>query len=232
MASVSLTLDTTPPVAASLAVVGPDGLSVLTLSSDAVVLARLTCAQTPEELTGEFKLWGDVDPAANGNIQTLEQDSTWTTYSEAVIAVRLSGTAGAKALRARLRDDLHNPTAELAAQVLYDPTYPSVAVVDVPDRTRLSQQAGFDTCTLSWAPNVAVVEYQVRAVSSAGSSVHSGSPIGTAHGSTGVAGTGTYPGGTPRTTTVNAADLVAASPGDGPKVVKVFVRTADERWSL
>lgn len=232
MASLILNLDTTPPVAASLALLGPDG-DVITLTADQVVEAQLTCDESPAVLLGEYKIWGDVDPNALGSIQVTEETSTWATYSSPpLVAVRLSNGTGVKHVYGRLRDDLHNQTPVLAAQVLFDSSYPSVRVQTPPDRTRLSAQAGFRTSTFAWIANVTFTEYMVRAVPSASSSSLSGSAIGTTAGSSGVAGTGTFPANTPISTSVDAADLVTASPGDGPKTVKVFVRDSTGQWSL
>lgn len=231
MTAIPLVLDTTPPALPSLAVVGLDG-GVLTLSSDQVVQVRLTCAATPVELAGEYKLWGSVDPAAFGAIQATEGASSWVTYSDPLVSIRLSAGAGTKSLYARLRDDLRNSTPVLATQVYYDPTYPEVRVVGLPDRTHLSRQAGYRLCSFSWAPSVDVVQYQVRAVPSLSSPHLAGSPVGTTNGSSGVAGFGTFLSGVPVSTSVDAADVIVASPGDGPKVAKVFVRDSAGRWSL
>jgi hypothetical protein len=232
MASLILSLDTTPPVAASLALLGPDG-EIVTLTADQVVEAQLVCEQSPAQLLGEYKLWGDVDLNALGSVQDTEGGSSWATYSDPpLVAVRLSNGTGVKHLYGRLRDDLHNQTPVLAAQVLFDASYPAVRVQTLPDRTRLSQQVGFRSSTFAWVSNVAFVEYAVRVVASPASGALSGSPLSTAAGSIGVAGAGTFPADTPITTTVDAADLVSASPGDGPKTIKVFVRDSAGRWSL
>lgn len=231
MVSLLLTLDTTPPLAPSLAVVGGDG-QVLTLTSDPVVLARLSCSVPPSVLLGEYKVWGDVDPAAYGAVQATEAASAWVTYSDPLVPVRLAAGGGTKALYGRLRDDLRNPTAVLAAQVLLDTSYPSVSVLSGPDRARLSMQAGYRACAFTWAPNSDAVRYVVRAVPGVGSSYQAGSPVGTTNGSTNVAGTLALPAGVPVLTLLDAADLGAASPGDGFKVIKVFVQDGAGRWSL
>jgi hypothetical protein len=229
--AVPLVLDTSPPALPSLVVASLDG-GVLTLSAGQVVMVRLACSVTPVDLAGEYKIWGDVDPTAYGAIQATELASSWVTYSDPLIPIKLSTGAGVKSLHGRLRDDLRNPTAVLTSQVYYDPTYPEVQVVSLPDRTHLSVQDGFRVCSFTWAPSVDVVEYQLRAVPSLASSHLAGSPVGTASGSSGVAGTGSYLAGVPMSTSIDAADLANASPGDGPKVAKVFVRDSAGRWSL
>lgn len=231
MASLLLTLDTTPPTAPSLSVVGGDG-QVITTCADQVVLARLVCSATPADLLGEYKLWGDVDLTAYGAIQATEGASSWVTYSDPLVPIKLSAGAATKHLYGRLRDDLRNPTGVLAAQVIYDPTFPVVSVVTGPDRTRLSKQAGYRTCAFSWQCSVPFAQYMVRAVPATSSGSTAGSPIGTSYGSTGVAGAGTYAASTPMATSVDAADLEAAWAGDGTKVLKVFARDSSGRWSL
>lgn len=231
MPGITLALDTTPPLLPSLALVGLDG-GVITLTSDQVVMAKLTCSATPAELLGEYKIWGDVDPTAYGAVQGSELASSWVTYSDPLIPLRLSAGAAVKSLYGRLRDDLRNQTPVLSVQVVYDPDYPSVQVVMPPDRTSLSQAAGYRTCTFDWTPSVDVVQYQVRVVPSLGSSAAGGSPVGVLHGSTNVAATGAFLAGAPVHTSIDAADLEAASPGDGQKFVKVYVRDSAGRWSL
>lgn len=231
MTAVPLVLDTTPPALPSLQVVGLDG-GTLTLSSDQVVMVRLTCSVSPATLAGEYEIWGDVDPTAFGSIQTTEGASSWSTYSDPLISIKVSAGTGAKSVYARLRDDLRNPTAVLATQVYYDPSYPEVRIVALPDRTHLSAQAGYRTCSFTWAPSVDVVQYQARAVPSLSSSHLGGSPVGTAHGSSGVMGFGTFLAGVPVSTSVDSGDLATATPGDGVKVLKVFVKDLAGRWSL
>jgi hypothetical protein len=63
-----------------------------------------------------------------------------------------------------------------------------------------------------------------------GSSHTAGTLIGSANGSTNVSGeTGGMAWG-PVTTMIDGSDLKAASPGDGDKIVKVFVRRGSS-WS-
>jgi hypothetical protein len=85
--------------------------------------------------------------------------------------------------------------------------------------------------TFSWEANVAFSEYVVKVMPSTASPYFSGSPIRADFGSTNVAGSGSFPATTPITTVLKGADLNFASPGDGPKLIRVFVRDVAGRWS-
>jgi hypothetical protein len=107
MGYVTVTLDTTPP---DVAVEIADG-DTTTLTAD--VTAAVTTSATD---VLQIKVWGDVDPAFDPNVQPLEVDAAWVSYS-AVLAVRLQHGTGVRRLSVRLRDDVANESAEASDQI-------------------------------------------------------------------------------------------------------------------
>lgn len=218
----TVVLDTAPPASPVLLVNGGADRT-----GDRVVMVALA---TPSLDVAEMKIWGDIDPTANPLFQATEGASDWTLWSPEV-AIRLSAGTGRKYLYARLKDDVCNETPAFTDWIDYDADAPVVAITNPPDRTRISATAPCDTTTFSWECGHDFTDYMVRVVPSIGSPREAGVLVGTTHGSTGTAGTGSFPASTPRTTTVRGADLLAASPGDGSKVVKVFCKDTAGVWS-
>lgn len=219
--SLRLTLDTAPPASPVLSV-----NSGALRTGDRVVLVD---AATPSPDAAELLLWGDVDPTADSRVQPAEGAASWQPWGQ--VAVRLSAGSGVKRLHARLRDDVANATPAFTASIELDLDTPVVSVASPPDRTRLSRVSPHDRSTFSWRSSRDYVAYQVRAVPSPASTHLDGVPVGSAHGSTSVGGAGVFLAATPVTTVLTAADLQAAHPGDGRKIVKAFVRDAQGRWS-
>jgi hypothetical protein len=222
-ASFVLTLDTAPPASPQMLINGGSDRA-----SDPVVTVRLL---TPSTDVREAKVWGDVDPAADPRFQHSEADSDWVLWSPE-IDVRLAAGTGRKYLYARLKDDVCNETVAFADWIDLDTDSPAVSVTDPVDRGRISaHDDDCGTAHFSWTANQSFSHYEVRVVPTTGSPHTAGSPIPATGGSLNVSGDGTFTSGSPITTTVRGADLRAASPGDGPKVVKVFVRNGAGAWS-
>lgn len=220
----TLTLDTAPPSSPLLLIDGGIDRTGSQLVSVAVT--------SPDADTQEMLLWGDVDEAHDPDVQRLETDSTWVSYSPTERLVRLSPGQARKRLYARLRDDVGNETAAFADWVDYDISVPTVEITLAPSRAKVSKVPPAHVTVFGWEANVVFDRYEVRAVPTAGSPRAAGPQIGTAHGSANVSGVGTFASEVPISTSVTGGDLEAASPGDGQKVVKVFVRSADtQAWS-
>ena len=221
-AHVTITLDTAPPASPVLLINGGADRT-----GDVVVMVALA---TPSADVTEMKIWGDLDPTANPLFQPTEGASQWTLWTPEV-ALRLSAGTGRKYLYARLKDDVCNETPAFTDWIDFDADLPVVSVTNPPDRTRISATAPCDTTTFSWECSHPFTTYQVRVVPSIGSPHAAGVLIGTAHGSVGTSGLGSFAAAAPLTTVVTGADLLAASPGDGPKIVKVFARDSAGAWS-
>lgn len=221
-ASFTLTLDTQAPSHTALLI--EEGAAQTGTQDVSVSIS------TPSTDVTQMKVWGDVDPAADLAIQVAEADSTWLPYAEA-LAIRLSAGTGRKYLYARLRDDVGNVSLPFQDFIDFDPTLPVVDITTAVDRSRISKTAPYDAATFIWEASLDFVHYEVRVVPSHGSPHQAGVLIPVAGGSLNTSGSGAFIAETPITTTIRGADLEAASPGDTPKIVKVFVRTAAGTWS-
>lgn len=215
-ASFTITLDTTPPAVPTLRIA--DGAS---RTADQVVAVQIGTGSADVDLA---RVWGDVDPAADPRIQPAEVDSAWMAYDPAPFAVQLSAGTGRKRLYARLADDVGNATATLTAFVDFDASLPRVTVTEPVTRARLSLVSGYDATSFGWQSSVSFTRYEVRLVPTV-HAPHTAGPLLEA-------AEGTYPATTTRTTTLTAAQIRAAAPGDGPRIVKVFVRAEGSgTWS-
>lgn len=222
-ASFTLTLDTT----------GPQGVGGK-INADAVYtnLRAVTLGPTttdPDTTGYQIKIWGDVDPAADANVQATEAASSWVTLTPAM-AVTLAAGDGVKTLTWRLRDDVWNTSATATDQIVLDTTVPIVTISAGPDAAKVSKIAGKDTSNFTWSSDSDFENYVVKVVPNSSSDHNAGTAIPTTAGSTNMGGaTGTA--GAAVTSTIHGADLEAASAGDGTKVVKVFVQDLAGNWS-
>lgn len=224
MTSFDLTLDTTGPAGVAGSI---NSAATFTTSRD-VLLGPTT---TDPDTTGyQIKIWGDVDLAANANIQDIEANSTWITLT-ASMAVRLSTGDGSKTLTWRLRDDLNNPSSTATDSITLDTTVPVVTLDSGPTPARISKQASKDSSDETWHADVDIQAYKVKVVPST-SSIHSaGTLIPTTAGSVNTSG-GAISASTPVTTTIKGTDFETATGGDGTFHVKVFVQDLAGNWSL
>ena len=225
-ASFNLILDTQAPANPSLLI---NGGAAVTGERD-VYVDLTTSDAGPGGDVYQVKIWGDVDPTADPAFSVSEADSRWLPF-ESTLPVLLSAGSGRKHLYARLRDDVGNETLPFSDFIDLNTSVPVVSVTTAVDRGRISKISPFHQATFTWDVNVAFLTYQVRLVPSHGSPHQAGVQIGSTHGSINVQGVDRIEALTPVTTTITGADLEAASPGDGPKIVKVFVRGIDGTWS-
>lgn len=222
-ANFQLALDTTGPQAVG----GKLNGDATYTNVRAVTLAATT---TDPDTTGyQIKVWGDVDPAADPNIQATEAASSWITLT-ASIAVTLAAGDGTKNVTWRLRDDVWNTSSTATDQIVLDTTVPVVTISAGPDVAKVSKVAGKDTASITWSSDSHIVAYQVRVVPNASSDHNAGTLIPNAAGSTNVSG-GAVAASTAVTTTIKGTDLEAASAGDGAKTVKVFAQDDAGNWS-
>lgn len=222
----TLTLDTAAPASPSISLAGGAAFT----GTRAITA---TVGTTDGTTTGyQIKLWGDVDPTVNTSIQATEAGSAWIAFTTAQ-AVTLSTGDGNKTVNLKIRDDVWNETAAVADSIQLDTTIPVVTISSGPDVTRVSKITGKRTAAFSWQADTAFEEYKVKVVPNATSLESAGTTIATTNGSTNMSGAaGGYPAITNINSTIDGADLEAASVGDGAKVVKVFVRDAANNWSV
>lgn len=214
----NLILDTTAPAGVTLAL--NDDARYTTSAS---ITAKIGCEDA--ETTGyQMKIWGSVDGAAT------EDDAAWVNFA-ATKAIALSTGDGKKTVNLKVRDDVGNESAVVTKEIILDIAVPVVTITG-PDKSKISKVATFNVAAISFTCDVDFVEYKVKVVPATTSLQDAGVVIGTENGSTNMSGTGEYPDAQAIDCTINAADLEAASAGDGNKIIKVFVRNAAGTWSV
>lgn len=219
-----LTLDTTAPSGVSISLAGG---AVYTAIRDITA----TLGTSDGDTTGySMKLWGDVDPAFDANVQTLEASSTWITFA-ASKAIRLTSGDATKTVFVKIRDDVWNESTGVSDTIIYDATMPVITITG-PDVSRISKISGKRVSSFSFSPDVALDAYKVKVVPSSGSLENAGTQIGTTNGSTNMTG-GAVSGGGSINCTIDGRDLEVASAGDGDKIIKVFGReSGSQNWSV
>lgn len=220
---VFLELDTTAPANPSILLEG--GATYANAQ-----LIDATISTSDGDTTGyQMKIWGDVDLTDDPNIQDTEVNSSWITYNTTK-QVKLSTGDGSKTINLRIRDDVHNESAQTSDSIILDTTMPVVTVGTL-DVDVISKIAGKDTASFDFTVDVEFVEYKVKVVGTTGASHDTGTTIPTTAGSINTSDTGTFPASTPITVTIKGADLETASAGDGQKIVKVFAKDDADNWS-
>ena len=217
----TLTLDTTAPASPTIDVGG---------TYTAAQLINAVIGTGDGTTTNyQMKLWGNVDTAFDVNVQATEAASAWITYATSK-QIKLASGDGSKTVYVKIRDDVYNESAQASDSITLDSTKPIVSLTS-DGITKVSKIAGKNVATFSFTSDTDYVEYKIKVVTSSSADESTGTLLGTTNGSSNVAGTGTFVGSTPKTVTVNGADLQAASAGDGAKIVKVFVKDASGNWS-
>lgn len=222
----TLTLDTRPPASPAVLI---NGGAALTGGRDVTLELTTADYQGGQHDVASMKLWGDVDPTVDPEVQTTEGASDWQVF-QANYAVRLSAGTGRKTIYAKLRDDVLNVTLAFSDFIDLDLTLPVVTITTAVDQSRISKVAPKDTATFVWESSLAFQRYEVRVVPTTGSPHNAGVLIPTTAGSVHTSADGTFPAETGISTTIKGADLEAASPGDTQKIIKVFVRSGGV-WS-
>ena len=221
----NLTLDTMAPQSPAISLA-----SGAAYCSGQVISAGISTADG--DTTGyAMKIWGDVDPAYDANIQATEGASTFFTY-QASFTIKLSSGDGSKTIHLKIRDAVYNISAEATDSITLDTTVPVSSVSAGPDVTTISKQTNKRTCSFSFQCDSIFDQYKIKVVPATNSLENAGTQIGTANGSTNMSGSaGGYPANTNINCTIDGADLEAASGGDGVKIVKVFTKDQAGNWS-
>jgi hypothetical protein len=214
----NLTLDT----------LAPSGLT-LSINDDALYTTSTTVTLQIGLADGatsgyQMKIWGisgvDSESAAN-----------WETYASTK-SVTLTSGDGLKTVHIKVRDDVGNESAEVTDDITLNTAVPVVTVTG-PDKTRISKIAGFNQSIINFTADVVFSEYKVCVVPAGNSTQDAGTVIPTTGGSINTSGqAGNYPASTNIQVTITGADLETASPGDGAKIVKVFVKNTAGTWSV
>ena len=213
----NLTLDT----------LAPSGL-VVQLNGDDIYTTTptvdLTLSLDDLETTGyQMKVWG-IDGVGD------EETATWETYT-ASKSVTLPTGDGLKTVYVKVRDSVGNETAAVSDSITLDTSVPTVTVTG-PDKSTISEVAGFNQAVINFMSDIAFEEYKVCVVPATSSTQEAGTVIPTTAGSINTSGSeGSYEADTNIQVTITGTDLKTASSGDGTKIVKVFVRNAAGTWS-
>lgn len=220
----NLTLDTT----------GPQGVTSNINSGASYATAQIVTVAigTSDGVTTgyQMKLWGNVDPAYDANVQATEGASAWVAYATSKQVKLLTGD-GSKTVYVKVRDDVLNESAQVSYTITLDTNLPVATISSGPDVTKVSKIATKDTCTISFTVDTHVQSWKVKVVPATNSLESTGTQIGITNGSTGVTG-GALASATPQTVSIKGADLEVASAGDGAKIVKVFVQDDAGSWSV
>jgi hypothetical protein len=222
-----LELDTAAPANPTLLLNG--GAAVTSAQVVQVSLATPDYQGGAEDVT-QMKLWGDVDPTADPNVQTAEGASDWTDFATEAV-VKLSAGSGRKTLYAKLRDDVLNETLVFSDFIDLDLTAPVVSISTAVDRSRISKVPGANLAIFGWQSSHAFTHYEVRVVPNVGSPHQAGVLIPATHGSVNTSDDGSFLANTEFVTQIRGADLEAASPGNTTKLIKVYVRDGSNVWS-
>ena len=213
-----VTLDTTAPSDVALTI----NNGALYASSTAVNL-NITLADDQTE-GYQMKIWGVAGAQE-------EAQAGWENFAPSK-GVNLTDGDGRKAVFLKLRDDVGNESLTVSAQITLNTSVPVVTVTG-PDRSRISTEDGFGKSVFHFSADVPFEAYKVCVVPAVSAQQEEGISIPTEGGSLNTSGEeGGYPASTDVEVTITGADLVRVSPGDGVKVIKVFVRNASGIWSV
>lgn len=212
----NLTLDTTAPAGAGITINGG-----ATATNNPLVALALSVSDG--ETNGyQMKIWGIAGAES-------ESAAQWETFA-ASKQVTLPSGDGQKTVYAKFRDDVWNESAQVSASITLNTAVPVVTVLG-PDKAKISKVSGMDTSVFTFTTDVDVAEYKVCVVTEANATHTQGAQIGTDGGSENMSG-GPVTANSEVSCTVKAADLDAASSGDGVKIVKVFAKTDVGTWSV
>lgn len=219
-----LELDRTPPASVSIVI---DGGQIY--STDQLVDLAISTADA-SKVGYTMKIWGDVDPVHNANVQTTEGASAWINYQES-LQIKLSAGDGNKNVYLKIRDEVYNVSSQVSDSINLNTTVPQVTTSAI-SVAKISENTGKNEATFSFTSDVNFTEYKVKIVSSESATHDTGVLIGMANGSTGMSGTGTFSSATPINCKINGTDYATASSVDAIKCVKVFVRNEAGLWSV
>lgn len=214
----NLTLDTTAPSGLTLQI--NDGALYATNTA-----VKLTVSVEDDATTGyQMKIWG-IDGVAD------ESSASWENYATTK-NVNLTAGDGLKTVYIKVRDDVGNESAAVSDTITLNTAVPVVTITG-PDKSKISKVAGFNTSIINFTADVEFEEYKVCVVPASSSTQEAGTVIPTTAGSINTSGSaGNYPAATNIQVTITGADLETASPGDGAKIVKVFVKNEAGTWSV
>ena len=230
---VNITLDTIAPTGVSVFING----NVEKTTSTAV---SLTVGCADEDLSGyQMKIWGTADAPT-------EESASWETYQQTK-NITLSSGDGLKTVYVKVRDDVWNESAAASDTITLYEKLPSIIGLSV-NKSRISLVEGKNVTIGNFTVDENISEIKIMLVQNSNDSYDSATNviIPTTNGSGIESDSGVLPckNGVLHTEgvvdsviglsfSIYAADINNVSPGDGVKIVKVFVRSAETgSWSV
>jgi hypothetical protein len=227
-----LVLDTTAPLGPQLTING--GLPV---ANERTVPVQFTTADTEPIVGYQVKIWGDVDPTDNPDIQLTEGESGWINWTgeeaNTFLGAMLSEGDGIKVLHGRIRDDVWNETTELTAEVELNTSIPIITITAGPTRSKISEVEGRDQTSFTFKANETLRGWVVEVMASEGDAHGTGHLIEEVEGSENTdEQTTELAGETNQTVMIDGSDLENAVGADGEYIIKVFGQgKASTLWS-
>lgn len=216
----NLFLDTTAPKNLSFTL---DDGSFYTKKQDVILAITIDDSDT----TGyQMKIWG-IDGAET------ESDATWENFSTTK-NIKLTDGDGLKTVYGKVRDSVYNESPVASDTInLLDESVPMVTIVG-PDVARISKKSGKNVSTFTFMADKKIVEWKIMVVQDTSATVDASTNvlIQDTNGSVNMSGTTETEANAPILCSIRGEDLEIASAGDGTKIVKVFVKSADNVWSI
>lgn len=220
-----LTLDTTAPVVLGVSI---DGGSPVT--SDPVLTID-TFLEDPDTTGYQMKVWGDVDPEADPNVQLTEEESTWVAFDPSFAAQSSEGD-GSKKIEWRIRDDVWNQTTVQSAEIEVNTEVPTIEITAGPSPAKISKVATKNLSIFTFKSDVDLIDWEVKVVAAEGEGHEGGQGfLEETEGSEKLNG-GTVEAGKNQTVKLSGADLQAAMAADGEYIIKVFGQGENGLWSF
>ena len=232
-AYINLTLDTIGPSGVTVKINGDE-----TKATSTAAQLTISCADT--DLTGyQMKIWGTASAPT-------ESEAVWETY-QPTKNITLTDGDGVKTVYVKLRDDVWNESATASDTISIYLKLPSIIDITV-DRAKISLVEGKDNCAVVFGYDEDISEIKVMLVEDINAAHNNVTNVSipTTHGS-GIDACGALvtkgkshleavkniEANNDTCAVIYGADIAAVSPGDGVKIVKVFVKSAlSGNWSI
>lgn len=231
----NLTLDTTAPSGVSVLINGDE-----TKTSSTAVTLTIACGDT--DTTGyQMKIWGTADAET-------EDSATWESFAETK-NVTLPTDDGVKTVYIKVRDDVWNESATASDTISLYTSVPTVENLSV-GTSKISLVSGKSVSSGSFYASEAFDAVKIMLVDNVNAKyndstnisipVTNGSSIENDSGKIKLSDCLEFEDASYDSDTfawiyfsINAADINAVSPGDGVKIIKAFVRSAESgNWSI
>ena len=230
---VNLELDTLGPQGVSLVV--NDGEAVSTVN---VARIKLSCSD-PDTTGYQIKLWGTLQAPT-------EAEAKWSSFTTSGTHA-VSAANGIKTIYVKVRDDVYNESPTVSASFKLSTDKPTVKDLYIgPAKVSLMEGKNIATGSFGYSENISAAKMMIVQDVNATHDNQTNILIPTTNGSC-----FEYEDGEKLSTdkmsfenkecdaiftiiyNINAKDIAAVAPGDGVKIIKVFVKSAESGlWSV